>query len=58
MTDQARAVAETAFQRQQRREREISEAMKLEEERHAAVLKNMQRLRALRLSRNQTKAQP
>jgi len=55
MNDESRAVAETAFQRQQRREREISEALKLEEERHAAMIKNMHRLRALRLSRTEAK---
>ncbi len=48
-----RAVAETIFEREQRREREIGEALRLEEERHAAVMKNMHRLRALRLSREQ-----
>ncbi len=48
-----RAVAETVFEREQRRNREISAALKLEEERLAAVVKNMQRLRALRLSREQ-----
>ncbi len=51
----ARAVAETLFEREQRRNREINAELKLEEERHAAVVKNMQRLRALRLSRDQTK---
>jgi hypothetical protein len=56
MTNDRRAVAETLFDREQRREREVSEALKLEEERHAAVVKNMQRLRALRLSRNQANA--
>ena len=55
MNDESHAVVETAFQRQQRREREISEALKLEEERHAAVIKNMRRLRALRLSRTEAK---
>jgi hypothetical protein len=50
-----RAVAETLFDRQQRREREVSDALRLEEERHAAVVKNMHRLRALRLSRSQSK---
>ena len=52
----ARAVAETLFEREQRRDRQINEALKLEEERHAAVVKNMHRLRALRLSREQTKS--
>jgi hypothetical protein len=55
MNDDPRAVAETIFEREQRREREISDALKLEEERHAAVIKNMHRLRALRLSRRQSK---
>jgi hypothetical protein len=51
--DDPRAVAETLFEREQRREREISDALKLEEERHAAVIQNMRRLRALRMSRTQ-----
>jgi hypothetical protein len=51
----ARAVAETIFEREQRREREIGDALKLGEDRHAAVIKNMHRLRALRLSRRQSK---
>jgi hypothetical protein len=46
----SRAVAETVFEREKRREREIGDALKLEEERHEAVIKNMHRLRALRLS--------
>jgi hypothetical protein len=41
---------ETTASRIQRREAEISLAMKQEAERHAAVIKNMHRLRALRLS--------
>jgi hypothetical protein len=40
----------TTASRIQRREAEISFAMKQEAERHAAVIKNMHRLRALRLS--------
>jgi hypothetical protein len=50
-----RSVAENVFQVQQSREKEIRDALKLEEERHAAVVKNMHRLRALRLSRKQSK---
>jgi hypothetical protein len=46
----ARAVAETIFERERRRKREIGDALKLEEERHAAIIGNMHRLRALRLS--------
>jgi hypothetical protein len=47
----ARVVAETVFERAQRREREIDDALKIEEERHAAMIENMHRLRTLRLSR-------
>jgi phosphopantothenate synthetase len=47
-----REVAESVFQRNERREAEINDALKQEEARHVAVLKNMQRLRALRLSRD------
>ena len=42
--------AERLFQRDQKRE-EIKEAIKLEEERRAATVKNLYRLRALRLGR-------
>ena len=56
MAERDRRVAETAFGDQKKHERKISEALKLEQERHAAVIKNMQRLRALRLSREQVKA--
>ena len=48
-----RVIAETVFDREQRREREINEALKIEQERHATVVKYMHRLRALRLSRKQ-----
>jgi hypothetical protein len=41
---------ETIASRIQRREAELALAMKEEAERHAAVVKNMYRLRALRLS--------
>ncbi len=47
-----REVAETVFNRNRRREAELNEALKQEAARHAAVVKNMQRLKALRLSRN------
>jgi len=49
-TDQ-RAVAETAFDRNQRREMEINDALKQEHARREATVKNMYRLRALRLER-------
>jgi hypothetical protein len=51
--DNQRALAETIFGRGQRREREISDALKLEAKRHEAVVQNMHRLRALRLERNE-----
>jgi len=38
--------AESVFQRNERREAEINDALKQEEARHAAVVKNMHRLRA------------
>jgi hypothetical protein len=40
----------TTASRIQRREAEVALAMKQEAERHTAVIKNMHRLRALRLS--------
>jgi hypothetical protein len=49
MTDKQREVAETVFQRNQRRDNDI---LKQEEARHGAAVKNMQRLRALRLARD------
>jgi len=51
-TDQ-RAFAETMFERNQRREAEINEALKQENARREAAVKNMYRLRALRLERDQ-----
>jgi predicted transcriptional regulator len=50
-----REIAETIFDRNQRREAEINDALAQEVARHAAVVKNMHRLRALRLSRDQAK---
>jgi len=53
MTDNnQRALAETVFEREQRREREINGALKMEAARHAAAVENMHRLRALRLVRD------
>ena len=43
---------ESVFERTQRREEEINHALKLEAERHEAAIKNMHRLRALRLARD------
>jgi hypothetical protein len=47
-----REVAETVFERSQRREKEINNALKQEYSRREAVVKNMYRLRALRLARD------
>jgi hypothetical protein len=47
-----REVVESLFERTQRREQEINHALKLEAVRHEAVIKNMHRLRALRLARD------
>jgi hypothetical protein len=47
-----RAVAESVFERNQRRETEINNALKQEEARRAAAIANMHRLRALRLERD------
>jgi hypothetical protein len=44
---------ESVFERTQRREEEINHALKLEAERHQAVIKNMHRLKALRLARDE-----
>jgi len=41
-----------ALDRNQRREAEINEALKQEAARHAAAIKNMHRLRALRLAQD------
>jgi hypothetical protein len=51
-TDQL-ALAETVFERNQRRDAEITEALKRENARREAAVKNMYRLRALRLNRDQ-----
>jgi hypothetical protein len=42
--------AETLFDRNKRREAEINDALQQEQARHAAIVKNIHRLRALRLS--------
>jgi hypothetical protein len=46
-------LAETVFERNQRRDAEINEALKQENARREAAVKNMYRLRALRLERDQ-----
>ncbi len=53
MTDaRTRLVAESVFDRNRRREVEINEALKQEATRQKAAIKNMHRLRALRLARD------
>jgi hypothetical protein len=47
-----REVAETVFDRNKRREAEINEALKQEHVRREAAVKNMYRLRSLRLARD------
>ena len=54
MTDAGKgAFAETAFERNQRRDAEINDALKQENARREAAVTNMYRLRALRLERDQ-----
>jgi hypothetical protein len=48
MADMQREIAETIFQRNQRREAEINDALKQEYARREAAIKNMYRLKALR----------
>lgn len=52
-TDQ-REIAESIFERNQRREKEINDALKQEYARREAAVKNMYRLKALRLARDET----
>jgi hypothetical protein len=53
MTDSdQRAFAESIFERNQRREAEINAALKQENARREAAVRNMYRLRALRLARD------
>jgi hypothetical protein len=48
----ARVRAESVFGREKRREAEIADALEQEQLRHDDVIRNMQRLRDLRLSRD------
>ena len=52
MSDNQREIAETIFERNQRRESEINDAMQQEHARREAAVKNMFRLRSLRLARD------
>ena len=47
-----RQIAESQFERNQRREAEVENALKQERARHEAAVNNMHRLRALRLARD------
>jgi hypothetical protein len=47
-----REIAENLFERRGQGRQEIKDAFKLEDERRAALVKNLYRLRALRLSRD------
>ncbi len=52
MTERQREIAETLFERNQAREAKINDALKEEYVRREAAIKNMYRLRALRLARD------
>jgi len=52
MRDEDRQAAESVFDRYQRRESELNEVVKQDRARHDAAMKNMQRLRALRIERD------
>ena len=52
MADTQREIAETVFERNQKREAEINDALKQAHARREVAVKNMHRLRALRLQRD------
>jgi hypothetical protein len=52
MTERQREIAETLFERNKAREVKINDALKEEYARREAAIKNMHRLRALRLARD------
>ena len=52
MSESQRQIAETVFERNQTREAKINDALKEEYARREAAVKNMYRLRTLRLGRN------
>lgn len=56
MSVKEREVAESVFDKNKRREAEINTALQQEQARHEAAMKNMQRLRSLRLQRDAEKA--
>jgi hypothetical protein len=51
-----RKVAESAFNKNERREAEITSALRQEQAKHEAAVQNMHRLRSLRLQRDAQKA--
>jgi hypothetical protein len=52
MSEQDREVAESLFEKDKRREAEINSALQQARARHEAAVKNMHRLRSLRLQRD------
>jgi hypothetical protein len=52
MSAKDRKAAEATFDKRQKREAEVAGVLKEEEARRAAAMKNMQRLRALRIERD------
>jgi hypothetical protein len=52
MRDKDRQVAESMFDRYQRRESELDDVLKQERARHDAAMKNLQRLRTSRIERD------
>jgi hypothetical protein len=55
LTTKQLEVVETVFDRNRRREAEINDALRQEQARHDAAVKNMHRLRELRLARDTKK---
>jgi len=55
MSERDRKAAESTFNKKQKREAEINEVLKQEDARRDATMKNMQRLRALRIERDAKK---
>ncbi len=56
MSDKQREIAETIFERNQRRETESNDALNQEYARRETAIKNMYRLRSLRLARAKKKS--
>ena len=58
MSAKQREIAESLFNKNKRREAEISEGLRQEHAKQDAVIKNMHRLRSLRLQREQQILKP